>query len=154
MTASNSLKQLRLEKGWTQEQLAGISGVSVRTIQRIEQGAPAGLESAKALAAAFDLALADLQLDGKDDPVMTTDTLNAAAYPHGKPKTPEERQRRFLHHLFVYAVVIAGMTALNLLRTPGHLWVLYPAVLWGIFLAHRGLKLFGPRKDRTDAHSP
>lgn len=148
MTRANSLKQLRLDKGWTQEQLAGISGVSVRTIQRIEQGAPAGLESAKALAAAFGLALADLPLNGKDDSTMTTDTLEATACPHGKPKTPEERQRRFRHHLLVYALVMGGLAALNLARNPGHLWVLYPAIIWGLFLVHRGLKLFGPSRHR------
>lgn len=144
MNTANSLKQLRLDRGWTQEQLAGISGVSVRTIQRLEQGAPVGLESAKALAAAFGLALADLQLNGKDDPDMATDILDASPCPHGHPKTPEDRKRRFLHHLFVYVLVIGGLAFLNLTRTPDHLWVLYPAILWGVFLAHRGLKVFDP----------
>ncbi|CAA6606032.1 conserved hypothetical protein [Rhodospirillaceae bacterium LM-1] len=148
MTPANSLKQLRLDKGWTQEQLAGISGVSVRTIQRIEQGGTAGLESAKALAAAFGLALADLQLNGKDDSAMTTDAASILTCPHGQPKTPAERKRRLLHHLFIYALVIGGLAALNLTRSPDHLWVLYPAILWGLILVHRGLKLFGSSRPR------
>ncbi|MFA6020297.1 MAG: 2TM domain-containing protein [Rhodospirillales bacterium] len=147
MNTANSLKQLRLDRGWSQEQLAGISGVSVRTIQRLEQGAPAGLESAKALAAAFGLTPADLQLNGKEAP-MTADRIDAAPCPHKQAETPEERRHRFWHHLFVYVLVIGGLTILNLTRSPDHVWVLYPAVLWGIFLAHRGLKLFGPSRHR------
>ena len=34
---------LRLEKGWSQEELAAHSGLSVRTIQRIENGQRASL---------------------------------------------------------------------------------------------------------------
>lgn len=39
---------------WSQEQLAAISGLSVRTIQRIEQGLPASLDTRRALARAFE----------------------------------------------------------------------------------------------------
>ncbi|WP_291842664.1 helix-turn-helix transcriptional regulator [Maricaulis sp.] len=48
-----SLKALRHDKGWSQAELAQISDLSVRTIQRLEQGRPASLEAVKALAAAF-----------------------------------------------------------------------------------------------------
>jgi len=41
------IKKIQLSKGWTQEQLAQFSGLSVRTIQRIERGRNAGLESLK-----------------------------------------------------------------------------------------------------------
>lgn len=56
------VRKLRLQRGWSQEQLATFSGLSVRTIQRIEQGQQPGLESLKALAAVFELDVA--QLDG------------------------------------------------------------------------------------------
>ncbi len=48
------IRQLRSEKGWTQQQLAEICALSLRTIQRIEEHGIASLESSKALAAAFD----------------------------------------------------------------------------------------------------
>lgn len=48
------IKEMRLERHWSQEQLAEMSGLSVRTIQRIENGENAGLESVKALAAVFE----------------------------------------------------------------------------------------------------
>ena len=49
------LVKLRRNKYWTQEDLSAASGVSVRTIQRIEQNGGGSLETWKALAAAFDV---------------------------------------------------------------------------------------------------
>ncbi|WP_105199068.1 MULTISPECIES: helix-turn-helix domain-containing protein [unclassified Pseudoalteromonas] len=55
-----NLKQLRLSRQLSQEQLAQMSGLNVRTVQRIESGANASLESQKCLAAALDVDLATL----------------------------------------------------------------------------------------------
>ena len=49
------VRKLRLRKGWSQDQLAELADVSVRTIQRIERGHKPGLETAKALAAVFEV---------------------------------------------------------------------------------------------------
>jgi transcriptional regulator with XRE-family HTH domain len=53
------IKEMRLERHWSQDQLAEMSGLSIRTIQRIENGENAGLESLKALAAVFEINIAD-----------------------------------------------------------------------------------------------
>ncbi len=53
------IKKMRLERHWSQDQLAEMSGLSIRTIQRIENGENAGLESLKALAAVFEINIAD-----------------------------------------------------------------------------------------------
>lgn len=45
--------QLRHQHGWSQQQLADICGLSLRTIQRVENTGTASLETRKALAAAF-----------------------------------------------------------------------------------------------------
>ena len=55
-----SIQKRRLEKGWSQEQLARHSGLSTRTIQRIEGGQKAGLESLKCLAAVFETSISTL----------------------------------------------------------------------------------------------
>ena len=47
------IKQLRSERGWTQQQLADICAVSLRTVQRVEMQGVGSLETCKALAAAF-----------------------------------------------------------------------------------------------------
>ena len=57
------LKKIRISKGWSQEQLAQFSGLSVRTIQRIERGHNAGLESLKSIAAVFEIDISRLQKD-------------------------------------------------------------------------------------------
>lgn len=69
-----NLKQMRRGKGWSQEQLADISGVSIRTIQRIEAGEAPGLETLKALAATFECALEDLTEQLGMAPLGDTDT--------------------------------------------------------------------------------
>jgi len=48
------VKKLREQRNWSQEQLAIFSGLSVRTIQRIESGNKASLESLKSLASVFE----------------------------------------------------------------------------------------------------
>lgn len=48
------VKLVRSARGWSQEQLAEIAGVTVRTVQRVEHGEPSGLDTRRALARAFD----------------------------------------------------------------------------------------------------
>jgi len=55
-----NIQKRRLQKGWTQEQLAHHSGLSTRTIQRIESGKKPGLESLKCLAAVFETSISTL----------------------------------------------------------------------------------------------
>ncbi len=54
------LKRLRLKRHWSQEQLAQFSGLSSRTIQRIESGNQASIESLKSLAAVFEIDISKL----------------------------------------------------------------------------------------------
>ena len=53
---------LRKKKSWSQEELATASGLNLRTIQRIESDGVASLQSRKALAAAFDIDVDDLDV--------------------------------------------------------------------------------------------
>lgn len=52
--------ELRRLRGWTQERLAEASGVAVRTVQRMESGKDASLESLSAVAAALEVPVRDL----------------------------------------------------------------------------------------------
>ena len=53
------IKKMRLERHWSQDQLAEMSGLNIRTIQRIESGENAGLESLKSLGAVFERNIVD-----------------------------------------------------------------------------------------------
>jgi transcriptional regulator with XRE-family HTH domain len=55
------LKQLRLSRNFSQEQLAQMSGLNVRTIQRIESGHKASVESLKCLAAVLEVEISTLE---------------------------------------------------------------------------------------------
>ena len=55
LLSTDKLKKLRSEKGWSQEVLAKATGLSARTIQRIESDGKASAESTLALASVFDL---------------------------------------------------------------------------------------------------
>ncbi len=49
------LRELRLARQWSQEQLATLSGLNLRTIQRLESGARISQESLRALCAVFEV---------------------------------------------------------------------------------------------------
>jgi len=131
------VRKLRLERGWSQEQLAELSGLSVRTIQRIERGRTPSLETIKSLAAAFDLEISDLQMEtgmNTENETLTAEEERALVYVRDI--------KGFYTHLIIYAVVIVLLLALNLVRSPSKLWVIWPAVGWGIGVAFHGLNVF------------
>ena len=57
-----AVRALREQKSWSQEHLASASGLSVRTVQRVEIEGIASAETRLALAAALDVPVADLML--------------------------------------------------------------------------------------------
>jgi len=58
--AAELILELRSERAWSQDELAIASGLNIRTIQRIENEATISLQSKKALSAAFDIDIHDL----------------------------------------------------------------------------------------------
>jgi len=105
------LKKLRKEKAWPQDQLAEISGLSLRTIQRIEKTGNASLESKKAIASAFGIKTNELDENENNSAITDEEAENfyfrvengtklteviggAYAYRmnHDNPKTEEEAE--------------------------------------------------------------
>jgi transcriptional regulator with XRE-family HTH domain len=72
---SNHLKKLRAAHHWSQEQLSEVSGLSLRTIQRLESGGTASIESVRALAAAFNVDPDTLILSEHDVPMTPLDAV-------------------------------------------------------------------------------
>ena len=60
---------LRKERSWSQDELAVAAGLNLRTVQRIERSGSASLQSRKALAAAFNIDVSDLD---SPEEAMTT----------------------------------------------------------------------------------
>ncbi|MEO1594717.1 MAG: helix-turn-helix transcriptional regulator [Pseudomonadota bacterium] len=69
-----TIQKRRLERGWSQEELARHCGLSTRTIQRIEAGQTAGLESLKCLAAVFETSISELMQEQTMTKQQETDT--------------------------------------------------------------------------------
>ena len=75
-----NLRELRKEKGWSQGDLSELTGLSVRTIHRIENGqVTPSAESAKALAAVFDVPFAEFLSLAKDSSPSEQQAGNAAS---------------------------------------------------------------------------
>ena len=94
------IRKLRLQRGWTQNQLADMTGVTSRTIQRIEQGHKPSLETCKALAAVFEVNLSVIQseeivMDNQEN--LKSDEQAAMIY--------AKRIKEFYEFLFVYTVL-------------------------------------------------
>ena len=65
---STLVKKLRTAENWSQEQLSEKSGLSLRTIQRLENGGNASIESLRALAAAFGIDSTELMFSEAEPP--------------------------------------------------------------------------------------
>lgn len=59
---SSYIKAQRARRAWSQEHLAEVSGLGLRTIQRIEKTGAASYESARSLAAVFEIDVAKLRV--------------------------------------------------------------------------------------------
>ena len=70
------VRLFRETRGWSQEQLAEIARVSARTVQRVEDGQPASLETRRALAGAFGFD--DIDAFNKPYSIPTDEELAAA----------------------------------------------------------------------------
>jgi transcriptional regulator with XRE-family HTH domain len=70
------IKKLRLERHWSQEQLAEMSGLSTRTIQRIESGQNADFETLKSLASVFEINLSSLNKEEEKEQLRIEEKRN------------------------------------------------------------------------------
>lgn len=69
------IKLYRDIRKWSQEQLAAVSGLNVRTIQRAEQGESTGFDTRRALARAFEFE--DIDIFNKPVAIPSTDDIQA-----------------------------------------------------------------------------
>ena len=119
------VRKLRIQRGWSQDQLAQFSGLSVRTIQRIERGKTAGLESLKSLAAVFEVNSQDLQQETVMDTHTNLSDKEAKIIEHVKDI------KDFYSHVINYGVVVGAFFIFNLIISPDYMWVWWIAIGWG-----------------------
>ena len=134
------IQKLRLKHGWSQQQLADASGLSVRTIQRIEAGHPASVETLKSLAAVFEVDFSTLN----PEQTMNQATINPSEQQEAEAFRYVRQLRGFYLHLMRYAVVVLALLAINLILTPHRLWVVWVMAGWGLGLLFHASRVFRP----------
>ena len=72
---ADKIRAMRLDRGWTQEQLAEMCDVSVRTIQRIEKTGIAALDTTSALAAVLEVDRTGILVQGGVTPARSEFSL-------------------------------------------------------------------------------
>ena len=141
------VQKLRLQRGWSQQQLAELSGLSVRTIQRIENGSAASTESLKSLASVFEIDFSILSSEPAmpDTPTPNSPSTHTPSASHQEQLALLEvrKLKGFYLHLAQYVVVIAALCAINLLTTPHRLWFYWAALGWGIGILAHAATIFG-----------
>lgn len=132
------IQKLRLRHGWSQEQLAHLSGLSVRTIQRIENGQTPSIESLKSLASVFEMDFSEL----RDNDMTLADQATGITQDEELALNQVRQIKRFYLRVVQSCVFIAILAAINLTLTPNYLWFLWVALFWGVALAFKGLRVF------------
>ncbi len=116
--------------------LAEVSGLSVRTIQRIERGGNASLETLGALASVLEVDISTLSTETRMYRQRDVSDLEREALEHVRDI------KGFYDHLILYLISIAAMTGSNLFFSGGYLWFIWPALGWGLGVAAHGLSVF------------
>jgi DNA-binding XRE family transcriptional regulator len=107
--------------------LAELSGLNVRTIQRIEKGQEPSVESLKSLAAVFNVEFSTLKEQGMDNAVSETQSAEEIL-----AFNQVRKLKGFYIHLAQYVLVVALLAVINALTTPNHWWVQWVVMGWGI----------------------
>jgi Predicted transcription factor, homolog of eukaryotic MBF1 len=130
------IRKLRLQRGWSQDQLSQMTGLSIRTIQRIERGQKPSLESQKSLAAVFEINLTELQVE--------QDMSNEITISDEEQKAIDEVRaiKDFYSHLSTYVFTIVLLFILNYMTSPDYIWTWWVVLGWGIGIVSHGLSTF------------
>jgi len=146
---SSLVRQCREQRAWSQEHLAEVAGLSLRTVQRVEADGGASAETRMALAAAFgmDVAALNLPVSRESDTSVTSgpEPLSTASGSLASPSAAESAvppavdarltfdQYRLLR-LLVVLVVLLGV---DMARNGALTWSRWPVLIGAALIALR-----------------
>ncbi|MFN3214667.1 MAG: helix-turn-helix domain-containing protein [Henriciella sp.] len=126
---AEKIKRWREERLWSQEHLADLAGIGLRTVQRIENGDSASHDSVMALAAAFNVDVSALTFDAEAEAAK-------AAQRETAQKTAGLRLSFWIH----LAGWVIGMTTFAAISiSEGAAVMLVPALWWTVGLVSHGV---------------
>ena len=120
------VQKLRLQRGWSQQQLAELSGLNVRTIQRIEKGQEPSVESLKSLAAVFNVDFSTLKEQGMENVINESQSAEEIL-----AFNQVRKLKGFYIHLAQYVLSISLLSFINLFYGNRQLWVHWVIIGWG-----------------------
>ncbi len=140
-----SIQHRRTERGWSQEELAMHAGVSARTIQRLETGKRASLETLKCLAAVFETTVSELVKEQAMTPPTTQSTEHETLQAEAEKRAIAYVQNvKAFHMNWITAIVILPVLyILNQRLSPAFDWFFIVALCWGAAIALNALVIFG-----------
>lgn len=151
------IKDLRAARGWSQERLAEASGVAVRTIQRLEAGNDASLETLSMVAKALEVSVRDLFVTVDDDRMsVAVDGLDARLTAERAARSRAERAHRGWRYLYVALGLLVTAVVLIVVGSPdstGEAILVVPAYWLGGLLVLRFLER-SVLRPRLDARYP
>lgn len=109
------IRKLREDKGWSQEHLAVVSGLSVRTIQRLEAEGNASLESRSAIAIALGVEPLALDEAMKSSAVEPPPTLTADAI-KARPATDPFKLAQLIVLVVVFMIAMGYVVGKDLAK--------------------------------------
>lgn len=137
------VRKLRLQRGWSQEHLAELVGVSVRTIQRIERGYSPGLETSKALASVFEV---DVSTFTSEESTVNNDqklsSSTAVADDEKEAMLYVKGIKEFYEHLIVYLAFAVVFGSLSYDRMGATNFMILGLAGWGVGVIVHGLSAF------------
>lgn len=131
----NKVKQLRLARAWSQEQLAQLSSLSTRTIQRIENNEVPSLETLSALASVFNVSASELT----SEPLLESSELDSRIE-EAKKRVNDEA--KLLKNIIIAIAVCSVLYIVNFVYTPERHWPIWVMSIWGGLLAIKAIRLF------------
>lgn len=133
--SDNKVKALRLARAWSQEQLAEMAALSVRTVQRIENGDQPSLETLSALAAVFGVSVTELSAQSEAGEEALDKRITAA-------REQLDAESSFWRMLITAVIVCVLLFFLNRSTSPESHWSLWVVAIWGGLVAVKGLRIF------------
>lgn len=125
------IRRWRDERCWSQEHLAEVAGIGLRTVQRIENGGKASRESVMALAAAFNVDTVALTVDAKSEA--------AKLLRQEKAKGAAGLRLSFWIHLASYIFGAIVFVGISLGADAGTFVMKWPLIGWTFGIAGHGL---------------
>ena len=115
------IKRWREERHWSQEHLADVAGIGLRTLQRIENGESASPDSLKALAAAYNVDVMALAVDQSEEAQKLISQRNE--------KTRDALRLSLGIHAAGYVIGMVTFLGIGLAQS-GHPFVMLSPMIW------------------------